>query len=98
MATRYKLYLCDITGEHKSIAVFESESPFISVNIGDRYDDHGWDRLDGVGIIASEDSPKRYTVHSIKHTLLKKDRDLVNEYWLNLEPHSGARSPVWQED
>ncbi len=93
--TKYELYLCDITGEHKPIARFESDSPFMPAAVGDRYDDHGWDRLDGVGIIASVDNPKRYTVHSIKHTLVKQESVLLIQYWLNLQPYEGLRSPAW---
>ena len=42
MATRYQLLLCDISGKHEFIAVFESNSPFPCVAVGQRFDDHGW--------------------------------------------------------
>ena len=96
--TKYELYLCDITGEHKPMAKFESNMPFISVAVGDRFDDHGWDRLDGVGKIASEEKPKRYTVHSVKNTVIEKGGDLLLQCWLNLQPYEGTRSPVWADD
>ncbi|WP_156499593.1 hypothetical protein, partial [Oleiphilus sp. HI0061] len=70
--TKYELYLCDTSGEHTPVAMFISNTPFLPVSVGERFDDHGWDRLDGVGRIASEQSPKRYIVHSIKHTILTK--------------------------
>jgi len=93
--TRYELYLCDTSGEHKPIAKLESDTPFTAVSVGERFDDHGWERLDGVGKIASEEKPIRYTVHSIKHTVAEKDGELFVQYWLNLEPYNGPRSPVW---
>ncbi|WP_455200983.1 hypothetical protein [Kaarinaea lacus] len=96
--TKYELYICDISGEHKPIAKFVSDTPFMSVSTGDRFDDHGWNRLDGVGKIASEEYPKRYIVHSIKYTVIESDGALLNQYWLNLSPHEGPRSPAWQED
>lgn len=93
--TKYELYICDISGEHKPIAKFESSTPFMPVKVGERFDDHGWDRLDGVGIIASEEEPRRYTVHSIKHTVIYKSEELFVQYCLNLEPYDGPRSPAW---
>lgn len=96
--TKYELYLCDVTGEHKPIAKFVSGTPFTAVSEGERFDDHGWDRLDGVGKIASEENPVRYVVHSIKHTLLEKNGDLLVQYWLNLQPYEGPRSPAWIDD
>ncbi len=95
MATRYQLLLCDISGEHKFIAVFESNSPFPCVAVGQRFDDHGWDRLHGVGIIASEEKPIRYTIHSIKTTIFIKDGFLVCQTGLNLARYQGDRSPAF---
>jgi len=93
--TKYELYICDVTGEHKPIVKFESNTPFMSVSVGERFDDHGWERLDGIGIIASEENPKRYTVHSIKKTVVEKNGDLIIQCWLNLHPYDGPRSPAW---
>ena len=93
--TKYELYICDIAGEHKPIAKFESNAPFMTVSVGERFDDHGWERLDGVGEIATEENPKRYIVHSIKNTVVEKDGVLFIQYWLNLQPFEGPRSPAW---
>ena len=93
--TKYELYICDVTGEHKPIVKFESNTPFMSVSVGERFDDHGWERLDGMGKIASEENPKRYVVHSIKNTVVEKKGVLLIQYWLNLQPYEGPRSPVW---
>ncbi|WP_347985976.1 hypothetical protein [Methylomonas sp. AM2-LC] len=95
METLYILELCDTSGEHKPIARFNSSTPFIAVNIGDRFDDTGWDRLDGVGVIASSQLPKRYIVHSIKHLILSDSDKLIIKYCLNLQPFTGPSSPVW---
>jgi len=95
--TKYELYLCDVTGEHKPVVKFESNTPFMSVSVGNRFDDHGWERLDGVGKIASEQNPKRYIVHSIKNTVFEKEGNLIIQYWINLHPYEGPRSPVWAE-
>lgn len=97
MLTRYELYLFDTSAAHRAVAKFSSATPFPSVAVGDRFDDHGWDRCDGVGRIASETSPIRYLVHSKKHTLLEQDGVLRIQTWLNLSPYAGAKSPVWGE-
>ncbi len=94
--TKYELYLCDVSGDHKPIVKFESDLPFISVAVGDRFDDHGWVRLDGIGKIASVNQPKMYTVHSIKHTVLQGEKNLKIQYWINLEPHFDDSSPAWK--
>ena len=96
--TKYELFLCDITGDHKPIVKFESNTPFHSVVVGDRFDDHGWVRLDGAGKMASEDRPKKYIVHSIKHTVLHSNQNLMIQCWLNLKPHLGASSPAWETE
>lgn len=97
MSTKYILELCDTSGEHKPVARIESVSPFTAVNVGDRFDDIGWERLDGVGVIHSIENPKRYTVHSIKHLVLQSQGDLIIKYCLNLQPFSGPSSPVWSD-
>ena len=66
METEYHLFLCDISGDHEPIATFISNTPFPDVGTGERFDDHGWERLRGVGVIASEENPIRYLVHSKK--------------------------------
>lgn len=98
MPTKYILELCDTSGLHKPIVSIESVSPFIAVNVGDRFDDAGWDRLDGVGVIYSANNPKRYTVHSIKHLVFPSIDGLIVKYCINLEPFSGPSSPVWGDD
>ncbi|MGC3990439.1 MAG: hypothetical protein QM796_12305 [Chthoniobacteraceae bacterium] len=98
MPTDYILELCDTSGEHQPIARFVSATPFMAVNVGDRFDDPGWARLDGVGVIASPEKPVRYTVHSIKHLVEERPDRLVIRYCLNLQPWEGAKSPVWGEE
>jgi len=98
MNTKYVLEVCDTAGEHKPVAKFESSSPFHAVSPGERFDDVGWDRLDNVGVIASPDAPKRYTVHSIKHVVYTQAGSLVVKYCLNLSPFEGPSSPVWGDD
>lgn len=95
MLTQYILEVCDTSGEHKPIATFESGTPFHAVAVGERFDDVGWLRLDGVGIVASLDRPKRYTVHSIKHIVYPTASGLTVKYCLNLSPFDGPSSPVW---
>jgi hypothetical protein len=95
--TKYELFNCDTSGEHKPIAKFESDESFMAVQIGERFDDQGWDRLDGVGVIASDENPKRYIVHSVKHVIKKQGEVLVVQYWVNLKPFDGARSPAWSD-
>jgi len=95
--TKYELFLFDTSGEHKPVAYFESNTPFIAVSVGERFDDHGWDRLDDVGKIGTPENPKRYTVHSIKHTIVSRDDVLHVQYWLNLEPFEGPASPTWDD-
>lgn len=96
--TKYQLLLCDVGGEHKPVATFESDTPFMPVSVGERFDDHGWERLHGIGKIASEKIPIRYIVHSIKHTVIEAQGILWIQYWLNLQPYEGPRSPGWDAD
>lgn len=96
--TKYELFLCDVTAGHHPVAKYVSESPFTAVSVGDRFDDHGWDRLQGVGVIASAEKPIRYIVHSVKHTVMHQDDVVVVQYWLNLQPYEGPRSPAWGDD
>ena len=98
METKYILELCDTSGQHKPIARFESSTPFTAVSVGERFDDIGWERLDGAGKIASPSSPKRYTVHSVKHLVIVEAGVLVVKYCLNLELFSGPGSPVWRDE
>jgi len=53
--------------------------------------------MGGVGKIASEENPKRYIVHSIKNTVIEKNGVLFIQYWLNLKPFEGPRSPAWRD-
>jgi hypothetical protein len=98
MPTRYILDVCDTSGAHKPIASFESDSPFHPATVGERFDDIGWNRLDGVGVIASPGHPRRYTVHSIKHLVYPATQGLVVKYCLNLSPFDGPSSPVWGDE
>jgi hypothetical protein len=98
MATRYILELCDTSGKHRPVARFESATPFHALHVGERFDDTGWNRLDGAGVIATPEQPIRYTVHSIKHLVEETPLGLVVRYCVNLEPYSGPQSPVsWKE-
>jgi hypothetical protein len=97
MPTKYVLLLCDTSGAHKPIARFVSDTPFHTVHIGDRFDDTGWNRLDGAGVLASRENPLRFTVHSIKHLIEETADGLLLSYCLNLEPFHGPPSPAWAE-
>jgi len=98
MPTKYELFLCDVNGQHEPIAQFKSTTPFMAIRVGDRFDDHGWNRLNGVGKIASKEKPKRYIIHSIKHTIVEKEGNLFLQSWLNLKSYQGPRSPAWDDD
>ena len=95
MKSKYILYLCDTSGSHAPVAKFTSETPFHSVQMGERFDDTGWKRLDGIGSIATPAAPIRYTVHSVKHLIEESGDELLIQYYLNLEPFHGNPSPVW---
>lgn len=95
MKSEYHLFLCDISGAHEPIVVFKSETPFPTYAVGQRFDDHGWNRLRGVGVLASEDDPVRYTVHSIKSTVFVENGVNLVQTFLNLKPFGGDRSPAF---
>ena len=95
MKSEYHMFLCDISGAHEPIAAFQSHSPFPNLTIGQRFDDHGWDRLREVGRLASEDNPIRYLIHSIKTTIYVEGNSNIIQTWLNLEPFDGERSPAF---
>ena len=95
MKTEYHLFLCDTSGGHEPIAVFRSNNPFPYVQIGQRFDDHGWNRLRGVGVIASEENPIRYTLHSTKTIVREENGTLLVQVGYNLEPFEGDRSPAF---
>ena len=97
MKTEYQLFICDISGEHAPICVFVSDSPFPCFMVGDRFDDEGWQRLDGT-VLGSEQRPIRFSIHSIKHILTVKNGKNIVQTGLNLEPFTGDRSPAFQED
>lgn len=97
MPTQYLLELFDTSGDHRPIARFTSDTPFHAVHVGDRFDDTGWDRLDGIGAIATQSAPVRYTVHSIKHLIEQGENGLRIRYCLNLEPFCGPPSPIWKD-
>lgn len=95
MKSEYQLLVCDTSGEHEPVAVFVSDTPFPSLIIGQRFDDHGWDRLRGVGVIASEEEPIRYTIHSIKTTIFTEGQRNIIQTGVNLDSYSGDRSPAF---
>ncbi len=95
MKTEYQLFVCDTSGAHEPVAAFVSDTPYPMVVPGQRFDDHGWDRLRGVGVIASEANPIRYTVHSIKTVIFTEDGHNVVQTGINLDPYSGNRSPAF---
>ncbi|CTQ58899.1 hypothetical protein [Roseibium album] len=91
----YELILCDISGEHKPVAAFQSERPFMPLHVGERFDDHGWDRLDGVGKIGTPEEPIRYLVFATKHVVFELDGKTTYQFCVDLQPYSGPRSPAW---
>lgn len=95
MDSEYHLFVCDTSGQHEPVATFVSNTPFPSFIVGERFDDHGWDRLKGVGIIASEENPVRYTIHSIKTVLWVDNGKNIIQTGLNLEPFLDERSPAF---
>ncbi|MDO6514305.1 hypothetical protein [Neptuniibacter sp. 2_MG-2023] len=95
MKSEYQLFFCDTSGAHEPVVSFESESPFPTLFVGQRVDDHGWDRLRGVGVLGSEENPIRYTVHSLKSVVFVENGKNIIQSWVNLKPYSGERSPVF---
>ncbi|MBU2936693.1 MULTISPECIES: hypothetical protein [Pacificibacter] len=95
MPDLYELVLCDISGAHKPVAMFQSKSPFMSLHVGERFDDQGWDRLDGVGKIATPENPIRYIVFATKHLVFDQDGKTIYQLCVNLQPYGGPRSPAW---
>lgn len=94
MKTEYQLFVCDISGEHAPICVFISDTPFPNFVIGQRFDDHGWQRLDG-RVLASEEAPIRFTIHSIKQVIKVENGKNIMQTGLNLEQSKGNRSPAF---
>ncbi len=95
MKSQYELYICDTSGAHEPITMFISATPFPTLQPGQRFDDHGWDRLRGIGKLASEQDPIRYTVHSLKTTILVEGEVNIIQAWVNVEPYTGDRSPAF---
>ncbi len=95
MPDTYELVICDISGAHKPVAIFRSERPFMPLQVGERFDDHGWDRLEGVGKVGSGTDPVRYLVFATKHLVYEEDDELVYRLCVDLQPFSGPRSPAW---
>lgn len=95
MKSEYHLFFCDTSGAHEPIVSFVSDTPFPTFALGQRVDDHGWERLRGAGIVASEGNPIRYTVHSQKSVIFTESCKNIIQSWLNLEPYSGERSPAF---
>jgi len=94
----YRLELCDTSGSHRPIAVITAASPFIPASVGDRFDDEGWTRLDPSDPRGTPQTPRRYTVHSVKHVVTDEGDRIVARYCLNLTPFEGDPSPVWGEE
>lgn len=94
MKTTCVLHLCDTSGGHRAIARFSSESPFHAFHVGDRFDDTGWNRLGGVGVVTSPVQPIRYTIHSIKHLVEDSESGLTVRYRLNLAVFTRRPSAV----
>lgn len=95
MKSEYQLFVCDISGQHEPVASFSSDTPFPYPAVGQRFDDDGWQRLRGVGQLASEEKPIRYLVHSIKTTIYVENGINIIQTWVNFEPFHGARSPAF---
>ena len=95
MKSEYQLFFCDISGAHEPVVSFKSESLFPTLFVGQRVDDHGWNRLRGVGVLGSEEKPIRYTVHSLKSVVFVEDGKNIIQSWVNLEPYLGERSPAF---
>jgi RimJ/RimL family protein N-acetyltransferase len=91
----YRLELCDTSAQHRPIAVIIAASPFVTVSVGDRFDDEGWPRLDASDPPGTPAIPRRYTVHSVKHVVTVEGDRIVARYCVNLTPFAGDRSPVW---
>lgn len=65
----YRLEICDTTRHHGPVAVLLSPVPFPSIQVGDRFDDEGWPRLDSRDVKGTAETPVRFVVHSIKHVV-----------------------------
>ena len=96
LPSEYHLFICDISGTHAPICVFVLSTPFPNFACQQRFDDHGWHRLDGQ-VLGSEKSPLRYTIYSIKHVIKVQDGKNIMQTALNLEPYKGPRSPAFIE-
>ena len=93
--SEYHLFFCDTAGAHEPVVSFVSETPFPTFLVGQRVDDHGWNRLREVGVLGSKDKPIRYTVHSLKSVVFVKDGINIIQSWVNLEPYHGKRLPAF---
>ncbi|MFV0246068.1 MAG: hypothetical protein ACK5IB_13785 [Qingshengfaniella sp.] len=98
MPDRYELMICDISGAHKPVAIFHSDRPFMPLQVGERFDDQGWDRLDGVGRIGTPAEPIRYLVFATKHLVFEEEGQTVYQLCVDLQPPGGPRSPAWGHD
>jgi hypothetical protein len=95
MKSEYQIFYCDISGDHEPVVTFESDTPFPTLFVGQRVDDHGWNRLRGVGVLGSEQCPIRFTVHSLKSVVFVENGKNIIQNWVNLEPYMGDRSPAF---
>lgn len=64
------------------------------LKVGERFDDHGWNRLGGVGKIGSPEEPIRYLVFATKHVVFEEDGNMIYQFCADLQPYSGPRSPA----
>ena len=91
MSNLCEITICDISGEHQSIATFRPESPFMPLHVRGRFDDHVWDRFDGVGKIATPESPIRCLVFATAHIVFHSDGETVYQFCVDLQPDTGPR-------
>jgi hypothetical protein len=92
MNTQYYPEIYDISGQQKAVVRIDSSSPFIPKNVGDRFDDTGWERPNGIGRVVSPEDPIRFLVHSAKHLTEQNPDGQLVKYCLNLEPNKRPSS------
>lgn len=65
------------------------------LHVGERFDEHGWERLDDVGRIGSPEAPIRSLVFATKHLIFASEGKMVYQFCVDLQPYSGPSSPAW---
>jgi len=86
MQSKYQLFVLDASEAQEPLAVFVSTQPFPALRTGDRFDDHGWDRLKGIGRIATPEAPIAYRVASVRHTVFVEDVSTIMQMWVQVRP------------